>query len=285
MTDRLAYGYHTSGFAYHRLEDALALIAECGYVGVALTLDTHHLPPSRCGPAEWRPVAERLRALGLRSVVETGGRYTLDPRRKHHPTLVSREGASRRETFIRQAIEAAGCLGAEAVSFWSGALEPGQDEGAAWDRLAEATCRLLAAATERGVTLALEPEPGMLLDSLAGYGRLRREVGEGLRLTLDLGHCQCLEAVSVAECVRVWGAALASVHVEDIRGRRHEHLPLGEGDLDLGGALEALREVRYRGLVNVELGRHSHAAPELARRSLAVLREREGRAASRPASG
>ncbi|MHC4390159.1 MAG: sugar phosphate isomerase/epimerase family protein, partial [Planctomycetota bacterium] len=66
---------------------------------------------------------------------------------------------------------------------------------------------------------------------------------------------------------------LKNVHIEDIRGRVHEHLLFGDGDLDIPAALAALREVGYRGLVNVELSRHSHMAVEAARRSIQVLRE------------
>ena len=41
----LRFGYGTNGFSNHRLDDALAVIAELGYDGVALTLDHHHLDP------------------------------------------------------------------------------------------------------------------------------------------------------------------------------------------------------------------------------------------------
>ncbi len=47
----LRFGYGTNGFANHRLDDALAVIADLGYSGVALTLDHDHLDPFAPGLA------------------------------------------------------------------------------------------------------------------------------------------------------------------------------------------------------------------------------------------
>src|SRR5438876_7147482 len=48
----LIFGYNTNGFAYHKLDEALDIIAEAGYRGVALTLDTHHCNPFTTEPAD-----------------------------------------------------------------------------------------------------------------------------------------------------------------------------------------------------------------------------------------
>src|SRR5947207_15955971 len=83
-------GYNTNGFAHHRLEDALTILAELGYQGVALTLDHHVLNPYEPDPiGRTRQLRRLLERLNLRCVVETGARFLLDPRRKHQPTLVS----------------------------------------------------------------------------------------------------------------------------------------------------------------------------------------------------
>jgi len=77
-------GYVTNGFAYHTLEDAIAILAEIGYRSVAITLDQHHLNPM---DDDWPSAAKRVKALlrdhGLRCTVETGARFLLDARRKH----------------------------------------------------------------------------------------------------------------------------------------------------------------------------------------------------------
>ena len=52
----------------------------------------------------------------------------------------------------------------------------------------------------------------------------------------------------------------------------HEHLMFGEGEIDFGEVMGALKEIDYSGGVHVELSRHSHDAVETARRAMAFLR-------------
>ena len=268
-------GYGTNGFAGHRLDDALAILADLGYDGVALTLDHHHLDPYAGDiAARVRALARRLGELGLGVVVETGARYLMDPRHKHEPTLVSAAGQERRIDLLTRAVRIAADLDAEAVSFWSGVRRPGISADEAWRRLVAGCAEVIDVAARLGVRLGFEPEPGMVVADLDGYLRLRRALGdpEPFGLTLDIGHCRCVEEASVPDSVRRSAGRLVNVQIDDMRRGVHEHLEFGDGEIDFPPVLAALDEIGYGGLVAVELPRHSHAAPAVARRSLDFLR-------------
>jgi len=98
---------------------------------------------------------------------------------------------------------------------------------------------------------------------------------DGLGLTLDIGHCQCLETEPVEVCVRRSGDRLVHVQIEDMRRGVHEHLDFGDGEIDFPPVLTALAEIGYRGLVCVELSRHSHTAHTTVPRAIGFLRQAE----------
>ncbi|MEV7301976.1 MULTISPECIES: sugar phosphate isomerase/epimerase family protein [Streptomyces] len=288
MTLRLGYG--TNGLTDLRLDDALGLLADLGYDGVGLTLDHMHLDPLAPDlAARTRHVARRLDGLGLGVTVETGARYVLDPRRKHGPSLLDPDPDARaaRTALLVRAVAIASELGAHAVHCFSGVTPPGTTTDTAWQRLADALAPVLDAAARAGVPLAIEPEPGHLLAKLADFHRLRTLLGdpEPLGLTLDIGHCQCLEPAPPADCVKDAAPWLRHVQIEDMRRGVHEHLPFGDGEIDFPPVLEALAATGYTGLTVVELPRHSHAGPELARTSIDFLHEavrRTGKGAAAP---
>ncbi|MFI6804929.1 sugar phosphate isomerase/epimerase family protein [Streptomyces luteogriseus] len=283
----LRFGYGTNGLADLRLDDALSLLADLGYDGVGLTLDHMHLDPLAPDLAtRTSRVAQRLDALGLGVTIETGARYVLDPRRKHGPSLLDPhpDDRARRADLLVRAVRVAADLGARAVHCFSGVVPEGTDTDTAWKRLAETLTPVLDAAASAGIPLAVEPEPGHLLATLADFHRLRSALGdpEPLGLTLDIGHCQCLEPLSPADCVRAAAPWLRHVQIEDMRRGVHEHLPFGDGEIDFPPVLAALAATGYQGLTVVELPRHSHAGPHFAAHSLPFLRHAERTAATAP---
>ncbi|BDZ65231.1 EboA domain-containing protein [Agromyces mangrovi Wang et al. 2018] len=248
-------GYGTNGFGDHPLDDALDVLDALGYRALALTLGHPHLDPFADDARDRaRELRLRLDDMGWRVVIETGGRYTLDPFRKHRPNLLDPDGAARVE-LLERAIDLAGVLRADAVSFWSGTLPRGTETDEALDRLVTRVGGLAATAASAGVALALEPEPGMLVETVADALAVRAAAGDpaALRLTVDLGHCVAVEPGGVVGALGEAGGLLANVQVDDMRSGVHEHLEFGDGELDLSAALGTLSAAGYTGIAAVEL--------------------------------
>lgn len=267
-------GYGTNGFVDHPLPIALEIMAEEGYGAVALTLGHPHLDPFASDlDIQLAALRRQLATLGLRVVIETGTRYLLDPRHKHRPTLVDEEADSR-VVFLRRAVEIASALEAECVSFFSGVLPADSMREQGWVRLVARVSELVQFARGKGVVLSIEPEPGMLVETVADALRLLAELGhpDELRVTVDIGHCVVVEPDGVRHALLQCGSLLANVQLDDMLAHAHEHLPFGQGEVDLAVALSTLDEIGYRGVAAVELPRHSFDAPGLASRSMKALR-------------
>ena len=266
-------GYNTNGLAHHKLFDAVRLLGKLGYRSVAITIDHSAIPPGEDCLGELEQLQQLLEDLNLRSVIETGARFLLDPRQKHEPTLVSRESGGRRKRveFYKYAIDCAAELGSDCVSLWSGALQDRATPDEAFDRLVDGLREVLDYAARQRVPIGFEPEPGMFIDSMDRYQQLVDRVdARNLRLTLDVGHLHC-QGEPVVETIRHWAPRMVNVHLEDMRRGRHEHLMFGEGEIDFPPLLRALNESHYSGGVYVELSRHSHDGPEVARKAFDYL--------------
>ncbi len=270
-------GFSTNGIGDLAPLDALPILADLGYESLAITPDRHLLDPFSSGlaaeTARWRKVLE---AAGFGRVLETGARHLLDPLQKHEPTLVSphRTDRDRRTDFLVRVIDLAVELGAPVVSLWSGMARDAADEETLWQRLTNSLGPVLDRAAARGIVLGFEPEPGMFIDTLARQAVLHQRLGrpDHLRLTVDLGHLECMGERPAATLLAARAAEIVNVHVDDMLACRHEHLPLGTGDIDFPPLLAALSAVGYTGGLHVELPRQSHRWLETARESANFLR-------------
>jgi len=255
-------GYHTNSLQNHRFDAALRLLSDHDYRAVAITPDTCHLDPEQTSDQDLDEVASRLRDLGLKPVMETGARFLLDASQKHEPTLMTRDRGlrDRRVAFYRQVAVMGRRLGAEVVSFWAGIdRAPGADsEG--W--LLEGVGLACEAIRGEGLRPSFEPEPGMAVETVADYERVRAALGSAAPdLTLDIGHLYAVWEGDPAAIIARSAPFMAQVHLEDHRRGVHEHLLPGDGEVDFESVLKSLSESDYDGPVCFELSRQSHCAP------------------------
>ncbi len=264
-------GYNTNGFQSHRLKDALWIIKEIGYQSVALTLDHCHLDPLFATQKEIQEVADFFSHYGLDCYIETGGRYLLDPWKKHYPSLVS-EGWQRRIEVLKKSIEIGSQLKAKGITIFSGKSFSQEEVPLLYDRLIQGIEILLREVEGTGMTLALEPEPGMVVECLTDYLYVKELGGfQDLKLTMDLGHVWCIEKIPISQALHGYASEIMHLHIEDIKGKEHVHLPFGRGDMPFESIFKTLNKIGPAFPIHVELSRSSHEAPKVAKEAYEFL--------------
>lgn len=283
MKLRLAY----SANAYLRFDvcESLERIAALGYAGAELMADAPHLWPADTSHGLIAKVRETLDRLGL--VISNVNAFMMnriaDPRHPYwHPSWIESDPAKRhiRADHTRAALTMARDLGAPHITTEPGGpLEPGMPFRAGLDRFVEELKPVVGHAERVAVPLLVEPEPGLLIERFDQYVELHTRIDSPfLGLNFDVGHAYCVRQEPV-EWIPRMAPYTRHYHIEDIAAtRRHLHLVPGEGAIDFGATLGAIRDSGYQGWVTVELYPYVDDPDDAGRRAKAHL---EGIAADR----
>lgn len=271
---RLAFS--TNAYLHFTFEEAVARLAALGYRGVEIMADVPHAWPAYLLPVQKQALRDALARHGLAiSNVNAFMMHAVDdPRQKYwHPSWIEPDPHYRRVRVehTKRALTLARELGAPCITTEPGGPLEGRPWGQCLDLFVEMLRPVVEHAEREGVSLLVEPEPGLLIETADQYlefaGRIRSPY---LGLNFDIGHFYCV-GEDPAAAVRRLGPLIRHVHLEDIAATRvHHHLIPGEGAIDFAATLGALRDVGYNGWVTVELYT-CHEDPDRAAR---VARER-----------
>ncbi|HWP40965.1 MAG TPA: sugar phosphate isomerase/epimerase [Tepidisphaeraceae bacterium] len=265
---RLAFS--TNAFKKQSLPEAIDAIAAIGYRGVEIMADVPHAHPAGFDAAARRALKQQLAARGLQVSNINAFTHFADGD-TYHPTWIEDDPALR-ERRIRHtlgAIELAAELQAGSVSIQPGGplIGTGLSRQQAEERFAEALDRIEDHAQKHDIAIAIEPEPGLLLESASEYLAFKNRYFRSepaVRMNCDIGHLFCV-GEDPAEVIRAIPDEIAHVHLEDIGANRvHQHLPPGRGVIDFRGIFAALEQVGYTGWVTVELYPYEATAAEVA---------------------
>jgi sugar phosphate isomerase/epimerase len=273
----IGLAFSTNAFKKHSLVEAVAAIARAGYTGVELMADVPHAyPPSFDSP---RRVALKEQLASLKLAVSNINAFTLFALGDtYHPSWIE-EDERLRELRIEHTmgcIELAADFGAKTISLQPGGpmIGTATTRAEAGERFAEGLNRILPLAERHGVTLAIEPEPGLFIQTAAEYLAFKSEFfsdENGIRMNCDVGHLFCV-GEDPAEIIRKMPEQIAHVHLEDIGDNRvHQHLTPGKGAIDFRSIFEALSSIAYAGWVTVELYPYETTAEGVARLAMEHL--------------
>lgn len=270
--------FSTNAYTRFSLADALRGIRRAGFEGVEILADVPHAYPDAITDELTQGVRRELESLDLavsnvNANCSFGYWKDAPPEPYFEPSLISPNPRHRedRARLIFKTLDFARAIGASNISITSGRLLGGMPPDRAAKQFAESIRPILDRADRLNVNVGIECEPGLYVE----YVRELRDWIDRLdhpRLgaNLDVGHSQVI-GESIPEAVRLLGARIWNLHIEDIPGRKHYHMIPGEGTFDWQALRAALIELRYERFLTVELYTHTAEPQAAAEKSFAFL--------------
>lgn len=265
--------FSTNAFKKNTLAEAIDAIADIGYGGVELMADLHHANPATFNAAGREATKKQLASRGL-SVSNINAFTLFCDGDTYHPTWIE-DDATLREKRIRHTI---GCIelaeefGAKTVSLQPGGPLIGTplSRTDAGERFAEGLNRVLTTARQHNIILAIEPEPGLFIQTAQEFLDFRDEYFKHeplIQMNCDIGHLFCV-GDDPAAVIHNHAQHIAHVHLEDIgKNRVHQHLTPGKGVIEFERIFDALDSIHYGGRVTVELYPYETTAAGVAKRA------------------
>lgn len=195
----------------------------------------------------WHAARDEFHAKGLAfRNIHLGAPFLMGPE-AHRPGLSSLDeaGRARKAQAVSRALMVAVYLDCHAVCLTTGLPETGAAQ-ADQVKVLEDEIAHLTRGLPGGVRLYVEQEPEHVIHSAAQMKSLADLFPGRLLLNFDVGHSHVL-GEDIGAVVRDLGPRLANIHLEDIKGRVHQHLLYGEGDVDFRSLFAALHDIGYRG--------------------------------------
>jgi len=179
---------------------------------------------------------------------EVGDCYTINPQKW-------------RIAYTKRCIDIAKFLGAPGISINTGKLSRGMTKEKAWPDIVSSFKEIVAYGEEKNVAIFLEFEPGFeCLWNSRDVVKLFDEIPSPyLKANYDIGHGYVAlgSTEAVARDIRMLGDKIGHFHIEDIAKEEiekptHEHLMIGDGDIDFVPILRAIEDIGG-GVVTCEL--------------------------------
>ncbi len=192
--------YSTFGLTDLDFLHSLEVVDKAGYPGIELSFHRDQFNPFDITDEYLTAIKKRLESLKVKAACVATASHFFTPSRPHEPSLMSPDlaGRKRRIDLVRRGIDVARKLGVPLVTFGSGFI---RDEHVTnpsvnpRELLVDSIHQCLRSVRDdEDITLLVEPEPGMYIETLAQGIDLVNEVNSPrFQLHLDLCHNYCSE--------------------------------------------------------------------------------------------
>lgn len=258
----MKFAYSTRIFRWRALPEAVTSIVAAGFHAVELLADRPHAFPEDLKGADVTVLNGCMEDKKV-AIANLNSCVVMALGDSHRPSWIE-EDWMEREKRIRYTLDClrlAAAMGVPSVSTVGGGVIPeSMHQGEAWRLFVANMHRILPLADRLGIQLLLQPEPDMLLQTSHQLVKFLGELNETGRLgvNFNVAHVYC----AGEDPLEAWDRVRDHVgHVElsdAPASRKHQHVQLGEGDIDIPGFLHHLEASGYEGFVTIEMESQEH---------------------------
>ena len=215
--------YSTFGLTNLDFFDAIDVVDQAGYPGIELSFHRDQFNPFNITDEYLAAIKKKFETTRVRPACVATASHFFTPSRPHEPSLmcIDTAGRKRRINLVKRGIDVARKLGVNLVTFGSGFIRDEHVSNPSVDPkelLVDSIHRCLKAVRDdEDITLLIEPEPGMFIETLEQGLNLVDEVNSPkFKLHLDLCHNYCGENDYIGALARAAPHA-RYLHVSDAR--------------------------------------------------------------------
>lgn len=253
----MEFAFSTNAFKKYSLVETINVLSEIGYTGIEILCDIPHAYPKTQSDFDISEIRQLISRLDVRlSNLNAFTFFAIG--NTYHPSWIESDPSYRklRVDHTIDCIKLARKLGAKNISTEPGGPimnnELSQDQSL--KLFEDGINQVLNTAEKENVTILIEPEPDLLIENSDQFIHFIKNFdSESVGLNLDIGHFFCV-GEDPSKVIHKLSEYIRHVHLEDISAdRRHNHLILGEGAIDISSALKSLKDIGYDGFITVEL--------------------------------
>lgn len=272
----MKFAYSTNIFRLRPLAEAIEGIARAGFCAIEILAERPQAFPEDMTAAQIALLQQNLdqRKMKISSLNACNAGQTAESR---GPSWIE-EDWKPREVRIRHTLDCmrmAAAMGIpHVVTVGAGGIPSTMTRFDAVRLFVANLQRILPLARKLGIRLLVQPEPGNLIETTEHVLELLKELDydDRVGINFDVGHFFCVNE-DPCEAWKTLKPYSRHVHIGDIPAdRRHHHVQLGEGALDVARFLECVEESGYEGYLTIKLEAYDQQPEEVVTASAAFLR-------------
>jgi sugar phosphate isomerase/epimerase len=267
-------GFSTNAFTKFSLPETIEMIADIGYEGLEIVVDTPHaflpLTSEKLKQIKHSLENKKLLISNINANTVLGWNLEKGNDEKFEPSLSNKNETLRkwRVEYTKKAIEVAAELSAPSVCITSGIknMESIENEMTLMNK---SLSEVLEFAEKNSILICMEYEPGLLIEKSDDVFELSKSF-KNLGLNLDTCHVAVLNE-DFSKVIHKFKDKIFHTHISDCKNSIHYHLIPGYGEIDFEKIYSNLKEINYDGFLTAELYTYAEEPREAASETFIFL--------------